>query len=266
MYRELDISMVEFSKRDKFFGIKVPDRLTTDLAYETGFHIGDGHMNISVRPDGSHLFWIIFSGNWREENVFYQNFISPLIYKLYNKRCHITEDIKNTVRLSYKSQAIATFKNKVLGLPSGNKKGRVRIPKLIMESTPEIKTACLSGIVDTDFSLTFRHGTYPRFTACFPIECKGLVKDIGSILEEAGIKFTIYVSYKIEKRYHLPVLYKQYAINVNGEDNLLKWMGLAGFKNPKHHTKFLVWEKFGECPVHTTTEQRLERLSSSAGN
>src|SRR3989338_7210986 len=108
MYRELDISTVEFSKRDKFFGIKIPKYLTPELAYETGIHIGDGHMNISIRPDGSHLFWMIVSGDWKDERSFHYEVIAPIIHRLYNKQCHITESTKNTVRLSYKSQAIAT--------------------------------------------------------------------------------------------------------------------------------------------------------------
>ncbi|MBI4177249.1 MAG: hypothetical protein HY516_02680 [Candidatus Aenigmarchaeota archaeon] len=264
MYKKLDTSKVEFSKRDKFFGIKIPRYLTPELAYETGVHIGDGHMGINIRPDGSHLFAIIFSGDWTEERLFHYEVIAPLIHRLYNKRCHITESTKNTVRLSYKSQAIATFKNRVLGLPAGNKKGRIRIPNVIMKSSLNVKIACLAGVVDTDFSLTFkRNGTYPRLSASFPIECKGFVDDIESILQEAGITVTICLSNRIEKRHAPPTYYKEYSININGIGNLIKWVNLAGFKNPKHYSKLLVWRKFGKCLGHTTTEERLECLSSS---
>lgn len=263
MYKELDISTVKFSKRDEFFGIKIPKHLTSELAYETGVHIGDGHMNISIRPDGSRLFAIIFSGNWTDEKDFHYGVIAPLIYRLYNKKCHISEEHKNTVRLSYKSQAVAIFKSRVLGLPAGNKRGRIRIPKVFMRSSLDIKVACLAGIVDTDFSLTFkRNGTYPRLSASFPAECKYLVNDIESIFHEMGISTTVFLSKRMDKRYSPHRQFDQYTINVNGQGNLTKWLFLAGFKNPKHYSKILVWQKFGKCLGRTTTEERFNRLSS----
>ncbi|MFH1631328.1 MAG: hypothetical protein ABIA21_03885 [Candidatus Aenigmatarchaeota archaeon] len=42
---ELDTSKVEFSITDIKAGIKIPKILSEELCYETGTHIGDGHIS-----------------------------------------------------------------------------------------------------------------------------------------------------------------------------------------------------------------------------
>ena len=63
---DLNISKIEFSRNDKRFQTKLPTRLTPNLAYETGVHIGDGHMNHYSYHWGK-VYEINYSGNLSEE-------------------------------------------------------------------------------------------------------------------------------------------------------------------------------------------------------
>ena len=263
---DLDLSEVEFSKWDRLFKIIIPKYLSPNLAYETGLHIGDGHLTIIKRKDNNaRMFQIVFSGNFKEERGFYFNTISPLIFKLYNKIPHMREDSKNSIRLYFYSQSIATFKNRVLGLPTGKKIGKIRIPKLIKDSSLEMRKNCLRGIIDTDFSLSFKkNGKYPTISANFPLECKRLVNDIEEVLIELNIKPCISISNRKDDRYDPIKYYKDYKVDINGKDNLEKYVNTVGFKNPVHITKLLLWRRTGICNSYTSIKDRIGLLASMA--
>ncbi len=262
----LDLSKVEFSKWDNFFNIKIPTKLSNQLAYETGFHIGDGHLTIAKRKDNnSNLFHIVFSGNWKEEKDFYCEKISPLIFNLYNKKPHMRKDHKNTIRLYFNSQAVATFKNKVLGLPTGKKTGKIRVPKIIRDSPIDIRRNCLRGIMDSDFCLTFKkNGKYPNLSAEFPLSCKKLVGDIEDVLTDLNIGCCVSIGNKRDERYEPTKFYKQYKIDINGKTNLMKAVRYINFKNPIHFTKLLLWMKTGRCAANTTLKTRIRNIASVA--
>lgn len=263
---DLDLSKVEFSKWDKFFNVKIPTQLYIKLAYETGLHIGDGHLTMIRRKDNNaRMFQIVFSGNWKEEKDFYFSTISTLIRKLYNKIPYIRKESKNSIRLYFYSQAIATFKNRVLELPAGKKIGKIRIPKIIRESPLEIRKNCLKGIVDTDFSLSFKKNCkYPVISADFPLECKMLVNDIEEVLIEANIKPSICIENRKDERYIPTKYYKGYKIDINGKNNLENYIKNIGFLNPVHITKYLVWKRTGICNPYTTINDRTKLLASVA--
>ncbi len=168
---ELDLKRVQYSNNDRKLGIVIPKVLSKDLAYETGIHIGDGHLGIRRRRDGwSYLHTI--SGNYHEELDYHKDILCPLIQRLYNKTVQPRKSTKNTVQIVYKSKAIATFKQRVLGLPSGKKTGQIKIPDLIMNS--KLRNYCIQGIVDTDFFFSLRHGKYPRIVGTVPFASRTL--------------------------------------------------------------------------------------------
>lgn len=250
---KFSLEKVRFSNNDIRAGIRIPRTLTKDLAYEIGVHIGDGHLRIFKRNDGW-AYLTVFSGNYLEERDFYTGVICPLILKLYNKHVSVKKSTKNTVQVPFKSKAIATFKHNVLELPSGKKKGRIHIPTSIMNS--KLRKYCLQGIVDTDFSLSFRHGSYPRITGTLQLEDRRLKDQIMEIFKNLGISATCCISKRKENRISPPKEYKEYRIDVNGRKNVKMWLTLVGFKNPKHITKLQVWEKYGYCPPHSSITQR----------
>ena len=260
-FSESLMKRVQFSKNDIKLGIKVPKSLTEDLAYETGVHIGDGHLGIWKRKDGW-AYLNAFSGDYKEEMDFYRDVMCPMILRIYNKNVSVRKSTKNTVQVVFKSKAISTFKHNVLGLPSGNKKGRIAIPDVIMDS--EFSKYCLQGIFDTDFSLTFRHGTYPKISGGLPIANDKLKSQIMKILEGLGIRAICSITSCTDPRYSPPKKYKEYRIDMNGRENLEKWMASVGFRSNKHMTKLQIWKKYGYCKQLSKISERKESLSGSA--
>lgn len=253
---KFDLNKVKFSKNDMKFRIRIPEKLTEDLAYEVGIHIGDGHLNIFRRPDGwSYLN--VFSGDYKEELAFYQKVICPLILRLYGKQVKAQKSTKNTVQAVFKSKAISTFKRDVLGLPTGKKKGKISIPGIIMNS--KLKKYCLQGIIDTDFSMVFRHGKYPRITGTLRLEDCILKNQVMEIFRELDIGVVCSISKRRDVRYSPPKEYKEYRIDVNGRENLKKWLKEVGFRNPKHITKLEVWKRTGFCKPQSNIKER-ERM------
>ena len=251
--KNFPLNKVKFSRNDIKLGINIPEKVTEDLAYEIGVHIGDGHLTISKRSDGW-CYLNIFSGDYREEMDFYQEIICPLILRLYNKKVRVKKSTKNTLQIVFKSKAISTFKRNVLGLPSGKKKGRISIPDFILGS--ELRKYCLQGIVDTDFSLSFRHGRYPRITASLTLEDKILKNQIMRIFRDLKIDAVCSLTERKDLRCSPAKKYKEYKIDVNGVKNLSRWLELVGFKNPKHTTKLEVWKKNGFCKPLSNIEER----------
>jgi hypothetical protein len=231
---KLDTSRVIYSKRDRFYGIRVPDKLSVELAYETGLHLGDGHLRIGKRKDSSSVHWIVFSGNWKTEKGFYDSNLGPLIMILYNKKPQISYGGKNTVRLAFKSQAVATFKHNVMGLPNGPKKGVLRIPKIISQAPLKFRIACLAGILDTDFSLHIKRKHTPVFSAQFPEECRSFVLDLKRVLDSIDVKAGVYLTNCRDTRYTPVKCYKTYVINIWGSQKVKKLLDLCKFISPKY--------------------------------
>jgi len=252
--KNFNLKKVEFSRNDIKLGITIPKNMTKELAYMVGVHIGDGYLGIFKRKDGW-AYLNTFSGDYKEEMDFHKNIISPLVFKIYNKKVKTVKSTKNTVQIVFKSKAISTFKHNVLGLPSGKKKGKITIPDSIMNS--RFRKHCLQGIVDTDFSLSFRHGTYPKIRGVFQIEDKKLKDQVMKIFKDLKISSICSIVERKDFRYHPIKKYKVYEVEANGKENLKRWADLVGFKNPKHITKMKLWETTGFCrPLSTINERK----------
>jgi hypothetical protein len=246
---KLDLSKVEFSKRDKWLNVKVPGILTSKLAYETGIHIGDGSLpHFKSWPN---IYRIYYSGNSVNDLSFFENVLKPLIKELYNKDVRVVKKRKNECKIEFGSKAIFTFKSKVLGLPIGCK-NKIKIPSVILQDK-KLTLNCLRGIADTDFSLVFlkKHKDvyyYPKIKG--DSKSKLLIKQIEKIIKRY-LNLTPLVQYDV-KRYDkrtrkISVIN---TIELNGKKCLKVWMKKVGFNNTYHLTKFLVWKRFGY--IHTS--------------
>ena len=182
---KLDISKVEFSKKDIKNNITIPHYLTSEIAYLIGIHIGDGSMNIYKNVD----YLITYTGHLIDEKEFHENTIAKLFKELFNKETKITYDKRrkhSCLRTYFRSKAILTFFNKTIGLPLGTKEN-CNIPKIIENSNIKIKKAFLKGLADTEFCLTFKKRYrqkhyYPAIT--FGTQSKSLQKSIIILLKE----------------------------------------------------------------------------------
>lgn len=258
---EIDLSKVEFSSNDIKSEIKIPNILSSDLCYETGTHIGDGHISCFKRPDGN-IYLVAYSGDLKSEMDFYQFTLIPILKKLYNKNLTPYKSTKNTVQLIIKSKAITTFKINSLGLANRKKDRKIKIPKIIMDSNIEFKKSCLGGLIDTDFSLVFRHGKYPKITGDIMSKNKLLKNQVLEILEEFEIKYTCCYHKSSDER--LKKGYSSaYKIDINGKGNLDKWMKEIGFRSQKHLIKLELWRKYGFCKPFLSYNKRKEMLNAS---
>jgi len=251
---KLDLAKVEFSKKDKWFNIKLPTLLTLKLAYETGVHIGDGSLPLfKSRPN---IYRIYYSGNSLNEMPFFRSVLKPLIKELYNKNVKVIKRRKNECSIEFGSKAIFTFKNKVLGLPIGHK-DRISIPSIILQDK-KLMLNCLRGIADTDFSLAFLKKYkdvhyYPKIKG--DSKSKLLIKQIEEITKKV-LHVNPVVSCDVErydKRTGKTSIIN--TIELNGRKCLKVWMKKVGFSNMEHITKFLVWKRLGYVPKLSINEK-----------
>lgn len=229
----------------------IPKKVTKELAELCGIILGDGHITYN-KNNGDYRVEI--SGDLREDEYF--NHISSLIISLFNK--NPTIKIKDDeLRLYFSSKKIID-KLIDLGLPAGKKKYIARIPNWAIYNK-EFGAHFLRGLADTDFCICFKKGE--RLKHDYPVIkvglcSKNLIEDIKTLLNKFGI--TYYYLYM--KRKTNFGIFDLYELDINGRENLEKWMKTIGFSNPKHLTKIAIWRRFGYYNPHTIYKERLKML------
>lgn len=236
--RNLNLS---YSLADIKRKITIPTKITGDVAEEVGIHIGDGNLNMCKDKNGFFAYRYSISGDLRDELLYHTQHIAPLIKKIYNLDPRfLRRENKNNIDTRYASRAVIDFKNKVLGLPIGPKKD-IEIPEVIMKDN-ELSKRCVCGILDTDFHIT------SSFSISGKIHGLKVVKQIHEILDRNKIKhvFRLYSDYG---RFYIPQ--KESRIIV------FKWK----MNNPKHLTKFEVFDRFHVYLPFTSTLERINLLN-----
>jgi len=249
----LDLGSVEFSKNDRKLGIKIPSKLTPELCEFIGIHIGDGSMGIYNKKE----FYIQCGGDFVNEKKYYDKYIKPLIKHNFNKDINVSYLPFKVYGFKFKSKAVITFLNRVMGMPLGAK-GEIGFPKIIWKTkSKNIIVACLRGIIDTDFGLVFsgrnKSRTYIGLKADF--KSKSLVLDLQKCFKYLGIKSHVTFNCKF-KTYRL---FYGHRIVLYGPE-VDKWFALIGSHNIKHISKYMVWKRQGYCPI-STTQERLKMLN-----
>ncbi|MAG47779.1 hypothetical protein CL617_04175 [archaeon] len=263
--KKLNISKVEFSKKDVKNNLKIPKILNNKLAYLIGVHVGDGSMGIYKKGAN---YYISYTGHIIDEQEYHKEIIKDLFKELFNKRVKINFDrrIKNSSLRTYlNSKAILTFFHKSLRLPMGMKKD-IDIPKIITYSNKTIMKYFLRGLADTDFCLTFKKRYkkkhyYPSIS--FNNQSKYLTKSVINILKKFNINSSVSYNMKSKRNNRINI---SHQININGKENLSKWMKKIGFNSAKHLTKYQVWKTFGYCPPNTNINERYRILKQNNKN
>ena len=225
--------------------------LDEKLAYETGFHIGDGNLYSKNRTHK-----ITYSGNLQNEETFYLEILKPLLEELFGVQPKEKRwEERNAILLVINSKKVANFKIDVLGLPNG-KKTHIRIPEQIKED-PKLLRECLKGIGDTDFSVSFkktRRGTYsePRMD----LFCRSI--ELADEIEDALLSMQFTVKRKTKTRRG----YLENRIRLHGKRNLELWLNTIGFLNPYRLAKIEVWRTFGEVRPYQSYHDYLSLLDS----
>ena len=174
--------------------IKIPKRITEELAEETGLHLGDGTMNFyknKKRIKG--LFSL--RGHIIDDREHYNTRIKELYKNIYNLDISLRSSKKTGVYGFQKwSDEIVNYKNKELGLPLGKKDTTLSIPKIFL-TKKSFKIAVLRGIFDTDGGVYLenkRGRDYPRLK--ISSTSKILIEQVLSILKELKIHATVYIN------------------------------------------------------------------------
>ena len=112
----LNLKNIKYSHKDNKKNIKFPKEMSKELAEEIGIHLGDGCMSFNRN------YFSVKTNKLEEKYV--TNFLIPLYKKLYNVDLKLMQ-LKNVSGFEIYSKAICEFKNKVLGLPYGEKINRM---------------------------------------------------------------------------------------------------------------------------------------------
>ncbi len=246
-FSNLEISVFDIQKKIYF-----PSELSVELAELIGILVGDGHLSVLKRigPTGK-IFTqstVFVSGNSNEKE--YLEYIQNLFLTLFNT--HLTYRIdkrsEGVLLLCY-SKGLVDYLNKVCQIPIGRKCATVRVPKIIFDSSNQMKKAFLRGLADTDFSLCFKNKSkkgyaYPVIKGSF--RSKQLINDLEKLSLQFGFIYcTCYNLLQFDSRFSKPTL--MHAIYLNGVKNLELWMKLIGFSHPKHNQNYQEWLLTGQC-------------------
>jgi len=224
------------------------------LAELLGVIAGDGHLQVYKSKKRS-SYAIVITGN-KTEDIDYFEFLRNLIKDIFDEDSKIYNK-KDGIYLKLWSKEIVELIN-VLGIPIGNKSHILKTPGWIKPDTNFIKSF-IRGLADTDFCITFKKGdrrrnSYPVITGYF--SSYKLASEVSQFLKGIGVSGNLYK----ETNDYFGTNSVQYRLDINGVENLYRWMNTIGFNNPKHMTKFLVWEKYGYLLPNTTIQQRKNLL------
>jgi hypothetical protein len=218
--------------------VKIPP-WSEDLAEETGIHLGDGSLQINRWEKWNNYVYSI-DGHLVDDMIYYDSHVIPLIQELYNltPRKRINKN-RNSCQLELKSKAVILFKKNVLKLPVGNKIN-AEIPKEIFENRVfSQKFVC--GIIDTDFTITKDMQIRGSLVSL------NIIRGISKILNTLNMSHYVRISNEVG----------YITINKPAALELLEEV-----KNPKHTSKYLLWQRYHKYFPFTSTIERLAVLEN----
>src|SRR3989344_448488 len=237
--------------------IGFPDRAEL-LAEFLGTCFGDGCLSVSEKK---HDYCLYITGHTVDDEFYMKTYLPQIIKNLFGIECKLRKQKGNTLILYTRSKELVKFLNKE-GMQIG-RKNDLNIPEWI-KSKPSLMTAFLRGFVDTDGCLTFKKRYkeshyYP--TISVSSINNNIILDLHRFLNDSGFKVgKIVKSMDSVKGYDK--LYPHFRIYLYGEKNLEKWIGLIGFSNMKHMSKYLTWKKMGHSPSYSSTPSRIKIIKN----
>ncbi len=239
-FSQKELDKVQFSRKDRIKGIKIPTKLTNELAEDIGIHVGDG--SLYKYNSGNLHYGFLYSGNVKEKE--YIEHIIKLKKKLYDLSKIRKYMYGNELRFTFHSLALATFYSRVLGLPIG-KKRFIDVPKIIKESTDEkIIASFLRGLIDTDFGLILRN----QYGKIYPsLEGTSISKDLIISVSELFSRLNIPFSLSLDIRRFDKRTKKYYIINkimIRGYKRINKVIRKIGFSNIKYKKRMMGLARF----------------------
>lgn len=201
-------------------------KLTKNFAILYGIMLGDGCLSLTSKNKKL----VFIAGSLKDDIPFFENIVNPILKSLTNKTYPINiKSYKGSIELIFMNQNLFEFIHS-FGYPIGKKGNQLFIPKVFYDNN--LIKYLVRGFFATDGSLvlTDNNGTlYPRVEANGI--AKDLIKEISIYLNSLGIKCNLYIAKR--KKPSSFGCQEQYRIQINGKDNLKKFIKEIGFINPK---------------------------------
>jgi len=210
----------------------LPQEITTELAEEIGWHIGDGSMNFYKNKGKPRGFYQL-RGHIEDDKPHYLERIKPIFRNLYGINISLRE-MPSTRVFGFQiwNDELVTFK-KNLGLPLGIKVD-VTIPEALLLDKKLIKSV-IRGIFDTDgcIYLQKKYGKlYPRLE--IQTISPKLADQLLRLFNQIGLRATKN-SWQSNQGNRKII----YNISIRGIEMLHRFMKEIDPKNPKHIRKYL---------------------------
>ncbi len=239
------------------WGYKKEYSLNPDMAELIGVIIGDGCIN---KYWNSNQYRIFISGNPIEDKDYMENYLPELIKKCIGKEIKPFMGKNGAYILQFTGKSFCEFLFK-FGIKE-NKSKTVRIPEEI-KVNDELLKYCIKGISDTDFTIIFtkKHTNknfYPRISAQFASE--NLVRDLEFSLRKFG--FTLNTKYNRGVKDRRGYNWIVNTINLDGPNNLKKWMYHIGFSNLRILSRIMLWKLKGYLQPKSNLSERLIEIKT----
>nr|MBA4405484.1 hypothetical protein [Nanoarchaeum sp.] len=212
--------------------MEIPKSITSELAEETGWHIGDGSMNFYLSNNKQRGIYQL-RGHILDDVEHYKTRIKPIYKELYDYDVSLRE-MHTTGVFGFQiwSNELVNFKHNILKLPLGQKR-EIGIPQMFLRKK-ELMISSIRGIFDTDGCLYLEHKNnklYPRVKITTTSEY--LAKQIKVELSKLNIQSGYYVNLRNNPRWR-----DVHVIEVRGIERVNKWFDIINPKNPKFIEKY----------------------------
>jgi hypothetical protein len=208
----------------------MPLKLNKNFALLYGIMLGDGCLSLVY----GRKKYISIAGSMIDDVPFFEKIVKPIIKQQISKEIPIKyKHPKNEIELNFINHSLFDFISG-FGFPIGKKGNKLFIPKEFYSRN--LVKPLIRGFFATDGSLvlTDNNGTlYPRVEANGI--AKNLIEEINFFLNSKGIKCNLYEAKRREHKWK--TWQQQYRIQINGRDNLKKFVKTIGFVNPKQLEK-----------------------------
>ena len=216
----------------------IPTKITTELAEEIGWHIGDGSMNY-YNNHGTLKGIYQLRGHIEDDREHYEKIIKPLFKLIYDLDISLRKMPSTRVYgFQIWSNKLIKFK-KDLGLPLG-KKLDIIIPKKVLTNN-ELKIAVIRGIFDTDGGIQLMKKNRKLYPIIYITTIsEDLSKQLLNILNGLGLRTTSYNWLSLNPNYNRQRAYK---VLTRGEIMFHKFMSIIKPANPKHIRKYNLFKE-----------------------
>lgn len=217
--------------------IRIPIAITPDRAYLIGVFAGDG--SIGYRKDKKE-YSLKCVGNPLDEQEYYKEVISPRFAEAFGISPVMRHmDGGATFGFRIFSKSLILYLTEYIGLPLSPKYGSLVIPPLI-NSDDALLIPFLRGLFDTDGSISFkkRYRKYPYYPVIsFSSKSESFTREVSECLKKFGFRVVEIYNYKMRDSRAKMGFTIINRLELNGRENLSKWLYKIGLDHPKNIKK-----------------------------